>query len=62
MAFIIVSRSGCRVRIGCDGIGEVLFESIRGFYYAESAAILILMVITLSIVDLLSHHLRKLVI
>lgn len=40
----------------------MLFESIRGFYYAESAAILILVVVTVTIVDLLSQQLRKLVI
>jgi phosphonate transport system permease protein len=27
--------------IGAGGIGQVLFESIRGFYCAETAAILI---------------------
>jgi phosphonate transport system permease protein len=48
--------------VGAGGIGQVLFESIRGFYYAESAAILILVVITVTIVDLLSQQLRKLVI
>jgi phosphonate transport system permease protein len=48
--------------VGAGGIGQVLFESIRGFYYAESAAILILVVITVTIVDLLSQQLSKLVI
>ena len=48
--------------VGAGGIGQVLFESIRGFYYAESAAILILVVVTVTIVDLLSQQLRKLVI
>ena len=42
--------------------GQVLFESIRGFYYAETAAILIVVVLTVTIVDLLSQQLRKLVI
>jgi phosphonate transport system permease protein len=48
--------------VGAGGIGQVLFESIRGFYYAESAAILLLVVVTVTIVDLLSQQLRKLVI
>jgi len=48
--------------VGAGGIGQVLFESIRGFYYAESAAILILVIITVTIVDLMSQQLRKLVI
>ena len=48
--------------VGAGGIGQVLFESIRGFLYAETAAILIIVVITVSIVDLLSQQLRRLVI
>jgi phosphonate transport system permease protein len=38
-----------------------MFESIRGFYYAETAAILILVVVTVTVVDLASQQLRKLV-
>ena len=45
--------------IGAGGIGHVLFESIRGFYYPESAAILIVVVITVALTDLLSQQLRK---
>ena len=48
--------------VGAGGIGQVLFESIRGFYYAETAAILIVVVLTVTIVDLISQQLRKLVI
>ncbi|MYZ48984.1 phosphonate ABC transporter, permease protein PhnE [Propylenella binzhouense] len=48
--------------VGAGGIGQVLFESIRGFYYGETAAILIIVVITVTLVDLLSQQLRKLVI
>jgi phosphonate transport system permease protein len=48
--------------VGAGGIGQVLFESIRGFYYAETAAILIVVVLTVTIVDLVSQQLRKLVI
>ena len=47
--------------IGAGGIGQILFESIRGFYYAESAAILIIVVITVVLTDLLSQQLRKFV-
>jgi phosphonate transport system permease protein len=47
--------------VGAGGIGQVLFESIRGFYYAETAAILIVVVITVTIVDLVSQQLRRLV-
>lgn len=48
--------------VGAGGIGQVMFESIRGFYYAETAAILILVVVTVTLVDLLSQQLRKLAI
>jgi phosphonate transport system permease protein len=48
--------------VGAGGIGQVLFQSIRGFYYAEAAAILIVVVLTVTAVDLVSQQLRKLVI
>lgn len=48
--------------VGAGGIGRVLFESIRGFAYADTAAILIVIIITVSIVDVLSQQLRKMVI
>lgn len=47
--------------VGAGGIGQVMFESIRGFYYSETAAILILVVVTVTIVDLMSQQLRRLV-
>ncbi|WP_342640433.1 phosphonate ABC transporter, permease protein PhnE [Rhodoligotrophos ferricapiens] len=46
--------------IGAGGIGQVLFESIRGFYYPEASAMLIIMLVTVSLIDLLSQQLRKL--
>lgn len=48
--------------VGAGGIGQILFESIRGFYYAETATLLILIVLTVTIVDLISQQLRRLVI
>lgn len=48
--------------IGAGGIGQVLFEVVRGFYYAETAAILIIVVVTVSIMDLISQRLRRMVI
>ena len=47
--------------VGAGGIGQVLFESIRGFYYAETAAIILIVIVTVSIVDILSQQLRRLV-
>lgn len=48
--------------VGAGGIGQVLFESIRGFYYAETSALLIVVIVTVTLVDLLSQLLRKMVI
>lgn len=48
--------------IGAGGIGQVLFESVRGFYYPESAAILLIVVGTVTVMDLLSQQLRRLAI
>ncbi|TFF24900.1 phosphonate ABC transporter, permease protein PhnE [Jiella endophytica] len=47
--------------IGAGGIGQVLFESVRGFYYPQSSAILIIIVVTVVLTDLLSQQLRKFV-
>ena len=46
--------------IGAGGIGQVLFEAIRGFYYPQASAMLVIMLITVSLLDLLSQRLRKL--
>ena len=48
--------------IGAGGIGQVLFESIRAFYYPQAAAILIIVIATVTIMDLISQQLRKLAI
>ncbi|KQT65974.1 MULTISPECIES: phosphonate ABC transporter, permease protein PhnE [unclassified Aureimonas] len=48
--------------IGAGGIGQVLFETIRGFYYPQASAILIIVVATVTIMDVLSQQLRKRVI
>jgi phosphonate transport system permease protein len=45
--------------VGAGGIGQILFESIRGFYYAETAAIMIIVIITVAVVDIVSQQLRK---
>lgn len=47
--------------VGAGGIGQVMFESIRGFYYAETAAILIVVVVTVTVIDVLSQQIRRLV-
>lgn len=47
--------------IGAGGIGQVLFESIRGFYYPQSSAILIVIVATVMLTDIVSQQLRRFV-
>jgi phosphonate transport system permease protein len=46
--------------IGAGGIGQVLFETIRGFYYPQASAMLIVMLVTVSLIDIVSQQLRKL--
>ncbi|MEZ0168208.1 phosphonate ABC transporter, permease protein PhnE [Microvirga sp. TS319] len=48
--------------IGAGGIGQVLFESVRAFYYPQASAILIIVVVTVMVMDLISQLLRRLVI
>jgi len=48
--------------VGAGGIGMVLWEAIRGFYYAETAAVMIIIIICVTLLDILSQRLRKFVI
>ena len=48
--------------VGAGGIGMILWENIRGFNYAGTAANMIVIVVTVSLLDLLSQRLRKMVI
>ncbi|HVO15226.1 MAG TPA: phosphonate ABC transporter, permease protein PhnE [Alphaproteobacteria bacterium] len=48
--------------VGAGGIGVVLWEGIRGFYFAEMCAVMIMVVVTVSALDLLSQRLRKLLV
>jgi len=48
--------------VGAGGIGMVLWDVIRGFEYAQTAAVLIMLVVAVSLIDLLSARLRKQVI
>jgi len=47
--------------VGAGGIGQVLWEYIRGFYYAETAAVMIIIIVSVSLLDMASQRLRKLV-
>ena len=45
--------------VGAGGIGVVLFEVIRGFQYAQTCAVLIILIVTVSLIDLFSSWLRQ---
>lgn len=45
--------------VGAGGIGVVLWEIIRGFQYAETCAVMAIIVVTVSAIDLVSARIRK---
>jgi phosphonate transport system permease protein len=45
--------------VGAGGIGQTLYESIRSFQYADTAAQMIVVVVTVIVIDLVSARLRK---
>ncbi|MBL1420374.1 MAG: phosphonate ABC transporter, permease protein PhnE [Alphaproteobacteria bacterium] len=45
--------------VGAGGIGQLLWENIRSFAYAETAAIMIIVVVSITLIDMLSQRLRK---
>lgn len=45
--------------VGAGGIGVVLYEVIRSFQYAQTAAVLLILIVTVSLIDLASAKLRK---
>jgi len=46
--------------VGAGGIGTVMWEIIRGFQFAETAAVLIIIIGTVTVIDLISARIRKL--
>ncbi|MCP5420028.1 MAG: phosphonate ABC transporter, permease protein PhnE [Gammaproteobacteria bacterium] len=48
--------------VGAGGIGVVLWEYIRGFYFAETGAVMLIIIITVTLLDVLSQRIRKWVI
>jgi len=46
--------------VGAGGIGQLLWEYVRGFYYAETAAVLLIIIASVSLIDITSQQLRKL--
>ena len=45
--------------IGAGGIGQVLFESMNGFEFRDVSAIVIIVVIAVTLIDMLSQAMRK---
>lgn len=45
--------------VGAGGIGMILWEYIRGFYYAETAAVVLIIVVSVSVIDVVSQRLRQ---
>jgi phosphonate transport system permease protein len=45
--------------IGAGGIGQVLFDSLNSFEYSRVAAIVIIIIVAVSLIDLLSQVIRS---
>jgi phosphonate transport system permease protein len=45
--------------VGAGGIGHSLYENIRSFQYAETSAIILIVIATVSIIDMISSRLRN---
>ena len=48
--------------VGAGGIGQSLYENLRAFQYAETATIVVTIVLTVTLIDLLSARLRGLLV
>lgn len=45
--------------VGAGGIGQSLYENIRSFQYSQTAAIVLIVIATVMLIDLVSARLRK---
>jgi phosphonate transport system permease protein len=48
--------------VGAGGIGVVLYEAIRSFNYAQTSAVLLMVIVIVTLIDLASAWLRERVI
>jgi len=48
--------------VGAGGIGVVLYESIRSFNYSQTAAVMLMVIVVVTVIDLISARLRERVI
>ncbi len=44
--------------IGAGGIGQLLFDALNGFNYAQVSAIAVVIVVAVSLIDFLSQAMR----
>ncbi|MGB0129770.1 MAG: phosphonate ABC transporter, permease protein PhnE [Rhodocyclaceae bacterium] len=45
--------------VGAGGIGVILHEVIRGFEYAQTAAVLLIIIVSVTLIDLISARIRQ---
>jgi phosphonate transport system permease protein len=45
--------------IGAGGIGQLLFDSLNGFAYQRTSAIVIVIIVAVSLIDMLSQAIRS---
>ncbi|PSV25214.1 phosphonate ABC transporter, permease protein PhnE [Photobacterium sp. GB-56] len=45
--------------VGAGGIGVLLWEAIRGFQFQQTACIMLIVIVTVSLIDFASQHIRK---
>jgi phosphonate transport system permease protein len=45
--------------VGAGGVGVILWEAIRGFQFAQTCALLIVIILVVTVIDVLSQRLRK---
>jgi phosphonate transport system permease protein len=45
--------------VGAGGIGMVLWEIIRGFQYAQTCAVMIIVIVSVVIIDMISAYIRR---
>jgi phosphonate transport system permease protein len=45
--------------VGAGGIGVILYEVIRSFQYAQTCAVLIILIASVTLIDVISAYLRK---
>jgi phosphonate transport system permease protein len=45
--------------VGAGGIGYVLYDIIRAFEYGKTCAVLLMLIVSVTLIDLVSSKIRK---